>query len=140
MWNAVFLSLWFLSLPLMTAAAATNKNLVAHSTARLENRAPPKIGSAAPHLVRPSPNFIKPFNRPGGYYSLGGSQRLRSVPLPSASTSSTPLVRPQPNGVRPSYGGSEHSSSQGVRQRRQLAVQSKVRFSARPFRFRSRQR
>jgi hypothetical protein len=107
MWNAVLLSLWFLSLPFTTAVAATNKNSVANSTARLENRLPLKNSAATPRLVTPNPNPIKPFNRPSGYYSLGGSQRHRSVPLPGTSNFSPPLVRPQPNGAPPSYGRSE---------------------------------
>jgi len=105
--NAILLSLCFLSLSFAATVAATNKNSVANSTARLENRLPPKIGAAAPHLVTPSQNPVKPLNRPSGYYSLGGSQRLRPVPLPGTSNFPTPRFRPQPSGARPSYGRSE---------------------------------
>ena len=126
MWNAVLLSLWFLSLSFTTAVAATNKNSVANSIARLENRLPPKISAATPRLVTPSLNPIKPFNRPSGYYSLGGGQRLRSVPLPSMSNSSAPLVRPKPSGARPSYGRSEYSSFQAIRERQQPVTPPKT--------------
>jgi hypothetical protein len=140
MWNAVLLSLWLLSLSFTTAAAATNKNSVAASTARLQNRLPPKSSSAAPRLVTPSPSPIKSFNRPGGYYSLGGSQQRRPVPLPSISNSSAPLVRQQPSGVRASYGRSEYSNSRAALERRQPVTPPKLGFSAKAFRLRSHRR
>jgi len=139
MWNALLLSFLFLSLPFTPAVAATNKNSVASSMARLDNRVPPKINAAAPHLVTPSPSPIKPFNRQGGYYSLGGSQRFRSVPLPSISNSSAPLVRPNQAARAPLTGGGSYAGSQTVRERRKPLTPPKVGFSANALRLRSHQ-
>ena len=121
MWKAILLSLWFLSLSFTTAVAATNKNSVANSMARLENRLPPKISAATPRLVTPSPNPIKPFNRPGGYYGLGGGPRLRPVPLPSISNFSAPLV-PRPSGAHSFHEGNGYSSSQASQERQALSA------------------
>jgi hypothetical protein len=132
--------LGFLSLSFTTAVAASNKNSVANSMARLENKLPPKISAATPRLVTPGPNPVTPFNRPGGYYGLGGGPRLRPVPLPSISNFSAPLVGPQPSGAHPFYEGSGYSSSQTTQERRQPVTPPKTGFSAKPWRLRSHQR
>ena len=138
--NALLLSLWFLSLSFTAAVAATNKNSVANSMARLENRLPPKISAATPRLVTPTPNPIKLFNRPGGYYGFGGGHWLRPVPLPSISNFSAPPVTSQPTGARPAYGRSDYSSSQATQERRQPLTPPKTGFFAKPLRLRSHQR
>ena len=130
MWKAVFLSFWCLSLPFTGAFAATNKNSVANSMTRFQSRQAPRTIAAAPHLVTPSPNPIRPFSRPGGYYSLGGSLRARSVPLPRISTFPAPFVKTQPIGARPSFGSSEYSRiPQAALERRQPATQPNGLFS-----------